>query len=169
MKKWFSRHYKATKTVISERWASEVSLKIVPAHLPEIPAVAQEGKARQGPADGLSWESKMAEAAIMQRKWELQTERILEMCGELPSRIQLTPAHGCKETKEAGERTARKDKRLQFNALTHTESRTVHASPCQTGKYHDSGDTQQSTKGLTQSWELISLKLSTVLGLPNKS
>lgn len=51
MEKWFSRHYQATKTVTSQRWESEVSPKIGPAHFLEFPSKARGWEARQGPAD----------------------------------------------------------------------------------------------------------------------
>lgn len=68
--KWTKHmNYQATKTVISERRESEVSPKMISAHLLEFPAT------RQGPADLSSWESKTTKAAIVQRKQESFTER----------------------------------------------------------------------------------------------
>lgn len=55
-------------------------------------------------------EARLSELRLQddQEMRELHRDRILEMCREFPSRIQLSPAHGCKKTKEAAERTTRK-------------------------------------------------------------
>lgn len=151
MKKWFSRHHLATRTVISGRWESEVRPRIVPAEL-------------------LSWKSWRP-----RQLWFKEKERASQWgnYGDMQrvslefSRVLLTGIRKLRRLKKK----KKHQKGLKITVLrTPTKSRSVPAPPCHTGKSYDLEDTRQGTqKGLTQFWGIISPKLSTVLDLPNKS
>lgn len=146
-----------------------MSPQVVPAYALRVSSC---GKGR-GIQEGISrltelrvWEDQGSYSS--KERTELHRVRILEMCRESPSRMQLIPPHSCKETKVAGERTSRKAQRLQRSAWSHAESKTVSGPISQTGKPHDSEDTGQSKhKCLVQSCGILSPKLSTVL-VPSK-
>lgn len=167
MKKWFSRHYQATETVI---YAREVSLEMVPAHFPSSQQWHRRGKPgreqQTDRAENPRWPRQLSckgNDSFRQREFWRCAERCLQDFGWL---LLLMGVRKLKRLEK--EQPERISDYSSMPSLTQNPEQCV-LPTVRLEKYHDSGDARQSTKGLTQSWELLSLKSSTVLGPPNKS